>query len=167
MALEGTIYITISDERGSGGGGATPKPTPEPKKVEEQAQQETDNNVLGEYARVQFYNFMTSQAKQFVNYTIGNIGNFTGDYNRQRHVQQIVSIGNSLKAIGISVYAGFTAGGVVGGVIAGALAVASQGINFAYSEYSNNFAIKKQNREITELRKLVGLDSLTNGSRQI
>ena len=166
MALDGTIYITITDERGSGGGGATPKPTPTPKDVEKQAQENSDNNsALGEYARVSFYNFVNAQAQQFVNYAIGNIGNFTGDYNKQRQVQQMVTVGNTLKSIGMSVAAGVTMGGAVGGIIAGAIAVTTQAVNFAYSEYSNNFAVAKQNRELTQLRKLTGLDSLTNGSR--
>ena len=96
-------------------------------------------------------------AIQFANWSISNIGNFTGDKSQQSRVQSIVNM-NMKVAGGIGAY-------VVGGIWGAIAYVGMQTFNFGLNEYSNSVNIKKQNYEINQLRKISGLDVLTNGGR--
>lgn len=153
---EGKIYITISDTRG---GGKTPTPK-EPK-------EEKEKNLLGDFLKHKFFNMVEDQAKQMVNYTIGNIGNFTGDYQVQREIETSMRVAN----MGVSLVTAFkvgmtaTGGNILGGVAAVGFMVASQGINIALQEHANKVSNRNQNYNIEQLRNISGLDALTNGGR--
>lgn len=152
---DGKIYIIITDEQS--GGGKKPEKTPEEKK-EERKQKESS------FIKHQFYNFVESQAKQFVGYAINNIGNLTGNYITQNNIQATLNLANTLKGIGLSTLVGAKYGPV--GAAAGlVLSVISTGINYAYADFSYGVQVKQQNRQVKELQKLSGLDALTNGSR--
>ena len=117
------------------------------------------------FAAHQFYHFMQQEATQAVNWSISNIGNFTGDYLKQTNVQQVVSLGSKLVGIGMSVVAGAQAGGLIGALVTGTIAVAGTVINTALENKSNAFQVQKQNYEIEKLKELSGLNTLTNGGR--
>ena len=154
---DGKIYITISDKRlddGGGGGG---------KKPDVKTKDKTD--PLGDFAKHQFFNFIESEAKQMTNYTIQNIGNFTGDYNAQRAVNFGMSAANVIKSIAIGTIAGAKLGGPIGALIGVTITTASQAINFGLQLNSESIEIKKQNRSVEQMRQLSGLDGRTNGSR--
>ena len=158
MSADGRIYITISDTREGevikGTKEVAPKKEKEPKPAKPKLDTETKYSTI---AMHQFIHFMQNEANQMVQYTLGNIGNFTGDYNTQRQIDFAKSAIN----VGGSIVVGAMAGGVVGAILAGA----GQTINFGLQLHSQNFAIKKQNYNISQLRQLSGLDGLTNGSR--
>lgn len=155
---DGKIYITISDKRGEGGGGETPTNDPKEK--------ETKGSILGKYAQHQFFGLIKSEANNLVNYTIGNIGNFTGDYRQQRVAQMSVSMLQKTNNLFMSAYAGATlTGSLAGGVIGLAVAGLSMAVNTGLQTYSEWFANKRQNYEISQLRDISGLDTLTNGGR--
>jgi len=157
---DGKIYITITDEPV---GGTTPKPdTPTPKP---DSNNENKNSLFGDFAKHQFFNFVESQAKQFISYSIGNIGNFTGNYQTQRQIQETLKIGNMAKNIGMAALSGAMTFGLPGALIAGGIAIASTAINLIYEDHSLTVQTKQQNREIAMMRQLSGLDGLTNGSR--
>lgn len=156
---DGKIYITITDEpiqqnvnEVSGGGSNNSLP---------KAKTQDGVGVAGHY----FLNIMESEVKAMVNYSLGNIGNFTGNYITQNNVNSALRIGGKLIGLGTSIAAGAAMGGPVGAVAAGIAYTAGEITNFALQEKSNNFAYKKQNREIDILRQMSGLDTLTNGSR--
>lgn len=151
---DGKIYITITDEP-VGNNGTDTKETKEEKEK---------GSLFGDFAKHQFFNFIESQAKQFMNYSIGNIGNFTGNYQTQRQIQESLRIGNMVKGIGMAMIAGAKFG-LPGALIAGGIAIASQAINLAYEDHALTVQTKQQNREIDMMRKISGLDGLTNGSR--
>lgn len=158
---DGKLYIIITDEE-SGGGGPNPKPTPpRPTPKKQETEQISDNGFF----KHQFYNFIESQAKQFANYALNNIGNFTGNYQSQANLQAGIQLMNQVKGIGMSIAAGAQMGGPYGAIAGAIIGVATTAINYAYSDYSYGVEIKKQNRYTDELRKLSGLDSRTNGSR--
>lgn len=162
-ANDGKLYIIITDES-QGGGGTNPSPVPPrptPQKPQTTAESSGDNGFI----KHQFYNFIENQAKQFVNYAINNIGNFTGNYQSQANLQAGIQLMNQVKGIGMSVAAGAQMGGPYGAIAGAIISVVSTAINYAYSDYSYGVEIKKQNRYTDELRKLSGLDSRTNGSR--
>lgn len=165
---EGKIYITISDTRngGNGGGGETPTPSPTPSTATGTSG-EKEPNLLGDFIKHKFYNMVQEQAKQLVNYSIGNIGNFTGDYQVQREVETGVKVANIGVNLATTFAGGFiaTGGNIVGGIAAVGFMVASQTINFALQETANRVSNRNQNYNIEQLRNISGLDALTNGGR--
>lgn len=159
MANDGKLYIIITDEA-QGGGGPNPKPVP-PRPTDEEKQKEQQYNFITH----QFYNFIDGQAKQFVNYAINNIGNFTGNYQTQANVQTAMNLGKQMLGILSATAVGAAQGGAVGAIAGFLISAGSTVINYAYGDYSYGIEVKKQNRNTEELRKLSGLDSRTNGSR--
>lgn len=156
---DGKIYITISDTRNGSGSGVSP----DAPSIEKQSQDK--DSVLAKYAQHRFFNFVEGQAKQFVNYSVSNIGNFTGSYQTQRDIQAMMSGASFLINLGTSIFAGLKMGGVPGAVIAGSIAVGSKLIDFGYQEYSEQFQNRKVNRNIDMMRRRLGLEGLTDGSR--
>lgn len=157
MSADGKIYITISDTRESETVKGTDKSAP---KKEKKPQEEKNNDFI----KHQLFNLLESQAKQMVQYSIGNIGNFTGDYNAQRQVNFTMSAISVVSNIGMGAFAGAKYG-PWGAVVGAAVVAVSQGVNFGLQLHSQNLEINKQNYNIQQLRKLSGLDGLTNGSR--
>lgn len=157
---DGKIYITISDTR-KGGSGDIPSPEAEEKKKKEK------ENPLAKFAQHKFFNFIESQTKQAVNYTINNIGNFTGDYVKQQHIQDTMNIANSLISIGSAAAAGLTysGGSIYGALIGAGIAVISQGINYGQQYAAGYQENARQNRDVAQLRTRAGLNSTNNGSR--
>ena len=157
MSADGKIYITISDTRTGevlGGGNTTIPSTKKPKE-----------NIANDFFKHQFFNFIENEAKQMANYSLSNIGNFTGDYNAQRQVNFARSAINVATGLVTSAYMGFAVGGPIGTLIGDGISAASQVINFGLQLNSESIEIKKQNYNIQQLRQLSGLDGLTNGSR--
>lgn len=144
---DGKIYITISDKRSRDTAPESPVKTTTTDKKQD------NNSWLAHKAM----NFLEGQVKQFINYSIGNIGNFTGDYRTQQNISQCVSLGKQLGSIGLT---GLLLGPEVMGI-----ALAGTIINTGYQTFSSYVSNQKQNREIEHLRELSGLSGLTNGSR--
>lgn len=124
----------------------------------------TEQNNNASLIRHQFYNFVESQAKSIANYTLANIGNFTGDFNVQREVNNNLQIIGILGNIATATILGAKYGPV--GALSGfVIATASTAVNFGLQERSNMFANKQMNHDIGMLREISGLDNLTNGGR--
>lgn len=159
MSADGKIYIYITDELLENRIKGTKEAAPENKTKTNQKE------LFNDYVKHEFFNFIKSEANQMANYTLGNIGNFTGDYNAQRQVNFIMSANNVISNIASSALVGAKIGGGYGALIGAGVAVASQVVNFGFNLYSQNLEIRKQNYSIGQLRQLSGLDTLTNGSR--
>lgn len=160
MANDGKIYITISDSRFGRN------------KAEADEQQNLDNekdkkdNTLQKFLQHKFFNVIQSQAKQAVNYTVSNIGNFTGNYQTQRDVQQSLEILNWVTGTATAAYTvAKSGGGWVGALVTVAVSAGSGLISAGYREYSEQFQNKKTNRNIEMMRNRLGLQGLTDGSR--
>lgn len=160
---DGKIYITITDEPVSSR--ATSANISGAQQPDKKSENDNKNSLFGDFAKHQFFNFVESQAKQFISYSIGNIGNFTGNYQTQRQIQETLKIGNMAKNIGMATLSGAMTFGLPGALIAGGIAIASTAINLAYENHVLDVQTKQQNREIAMMRKISGLDGLTNGSR--
>ena len=161
---DGKIYITISDTRGGSGAGVSNEADTGV------AESKQGGSKLGNFIWHRFYNTVESQAKQYINYTIGNIGNFTGSYSAQRDAEEGLRITNLLVSTVSSSITAFVAfgGGPQGGVaaaIAATISIGSEAINFAYREKSESFQNRKTNRNIELMRRRLGLEGLTDGSR--
>lgn len=105
----------------------------------------------------QFQNAMVSNAKTAVRYTLGNIGNFTGDYTSQMVVDVMQFVGGRATNL-------ITAG-IAGGIYAAGAVAASYLVSYATSMVSQYIDNKHTNYQLEQMRKASGLDSLTNGSR--
>ena len=154
--MDGKIYIYLTDKKIDGG-----QPNSEPEKPEKE---KTISPTI-QFLQHEMFHFAKQQATQMFNYTIENIGNFTGNYQQQRDIQATLSAANTLSNIAIT---GITVGLTINpfaGVIASAVAATSLAINYGRQERLNNFMVKRQNREIEIMRDISGLNSLTNGGR--
>lgn len=159
---DGKIYITISDKRFGRNEPDTPTLT-----TPGQADKEKDKgNPLADYAKHQFFSLIKSQATQAVNYTISNIGNFTGNYVSQMHTQDSVNLLNTLINYGTSAYAGFKmTGSPIGALVAVGIQAIGSGITKVEELYAGYVQNARQNYAIAQLRTRAGLNSNNNGSR--
>jgi len=155
---DGKIYITISDQRVGGGGGPGPAVPETPK--------EDKTKSLGDYAKHAFFNIIQDTAKKAVNNSINQIGNYTGDYYAQRQVQISIGALEKIGNLGMSFFAGTTITGTMAGGIVGLIATgAMMGVNYGLEEFNNRVAIARNNREISYLKDVSGLNTLKDGSR--
>lgn len=153
----GKIYITISNQLESKDGGVQNPSDNEAQNPGSKASEKGEKDSLTTTVSYLFFQTVANSAKQAAEYAKSNIGNFTGDYQTQRNIN------NSLQAIstiGSLVMAGATAG--VPGLV---IASASMATSFTLQEISADLTYKKQNRQIDMLRELSGMDALTNGGR--
>lgn len=154
------LYITISDERSSG------TPTKETQQGGVGASRETKkNHELSKYIGHEFYHLVKNQAVRFVNFSIGNVGNFKGDYISQRKINQVKSAVSSLVSIGVATYHGAQIGGVVGGAVGFAFGTAVMVAESVYRDIETQNEFSKTNYNIEQIRTRSGLDSLRDGSR--
>ena len=165
---DGKIYITISDNRGANN---------EVETANAEARGGSSNQgktALGLMAFNKFVDFAQGQANQYANFTIGNIGNFTGSYSAQKDMEATMRAINFVSNLGISTIGTFvqftamTGNPVVGGVAAAinaTLQIGTSLINFGYQEKVEQFNMRRTNRNIALMRERLGLEGLTNGSR--
>lgn len=153
---DGKIYITISDSRT----GEVIKDT----NISVAKKEDKEEKLFRDYVKHEFFNLIEKEARQMVNYSLGNIGNFTGDYNAQRAVNFGLSTTSVIRSIGMGALVGAKYG-PWGAVIGAGVVAASQVVNFGFQLHSQNLEIRKQNYNVRQLRQLSGLDGLTNGSR--
>ena len=156
---DGKIYITISDTRGGSGAGVSNEADKAVRETKEKS------STLGAFAQHSFFNFIEGQAKQFVNYSINNIGNFTGNYQAQEDAQNVMKGISFVANLGTAIYTGAKAGGIWGAAIAGTISIGGSLINWAYQEHTEKFQNRKINRNIDMMRRRLGLEGLTDGSR--
>ncbi len=157
MNEDGKIYITISDTRGSGG--------PENPKPEKEIEKKSDWDVFKDWASQKLINEGKYLVSQAINTTVNNIGNFTGDFQAQRDIQNLMSIMSDAASIGGSVAGGFIVAGVPGAIVSGVVVVGNAIINKAINYQLSELERKRQNYSIDILRQRAGLNQLYDGSR--
>lgn len=159
MANDGKLYIIISDKRDDdGNGGNTPADT-----TPKESNKKSSQSIITH----QFYNFIIGQAKQFVNYNIQNVGNFTGDYISQRKVNEAVQGLNITMNIGGAFVSGtmMSGGNPIVGAAFAAIATAGIAVNAGYQSYTQRFETARANYNIEQLRRKSGLNVYLDGSR--
>lgn len=161
---DGKLYIVITDEPVINKTETIHMTESQKEKTIQRVTEEREKQIYT-FATHQFYNFMQQTATEMVNWSISNIGNFTGNYVKQENIQKTVNLGSKLIGIGSAVVAGAQMAGPIGALVAGTIAVAGTGINIALQDRANEFQTQRQNREIAQLRELSGLNPLTNGGR--
>ena len=159
MASNGKIYITISDERGKGG---------RPQGASGSGGGESagkGKEALSSYITHQVFDSLKSTAIQAVNFSVNNIGNFTGDYVAQRNIQ--AGLGNAMKGIGYFTTAkvGMSVAGPWGAVVAVAVKGIGDMVSFGLQEKAQYTQNRRTNYQISEIRELSGLNTLIDGSR--
>lgn len=156
MANDGKIYITISDTRGGKGAGVSNDSDKKSDKKE---------NTALKFARHKFFNFVENEARTIANYSISNIGNFTGDYMAQYEIQASIEMISFAVDLGMAAATGAKIGGGIGAAVAVGVELTAKGISKALSINSEIFEYKKINRNIDIMRERLGLEGLTNGGR--
>lgn len=161
MANDGKIYITISDKRfGKNKAEADEQQNQQDKKKDKK------NNPLADYAKHQFFSLVKQQAVQAANYAISNIGNFTGNYVSQMHVEDSKRVLDAFVGYGMSFIAGTQmTGSPIGGAVAVGISVVGQTIGTIEQLYAGYVDNARTNRAIAQLRTRAGLNITNNGSR--
>lgn len=162
MAENNKLYITITDKRGDGGSGI---PTPSPSDSSSAKKEQDEDSALKRYAEHEVFHLVKGTAMKAVNYSISNIGNFTGDYITQKNVDYAKGIVSNMMSVGNATATGAAAGGVVGAVIGFVVGVSSIAIGSVFEEMSNRAENTKNNFNIEMLRERVGLNTIYDGSR--
>lgn len=158
----GTTQVSSSPQSagGVGGGQSAVQQMPggqsqqQPSVTDQSNQQISRADVFGTAV---FANIMIAEARKFLNYSISNYGNMTGDYSGQANINSLLSAASQLGTIG----AGFLYGGPVGGIIATA-GVVSNGI---YRTVEFERGQDRLKNEIDYLRDRAGAPPLSQGSR--
>lgn len=166
---DGKLYIIITDQPVVNSTQTITEnttTTEEPQKNKQiKTTQTKENSNTYNFAAHQFYNLVTQTATEIVNWSISNIGNFSGDYIKQANVQKAIGLTSKILGIGMAAFHGGMAGGPIGALVAGTVALVGTGVSIALEDRANSFQVQKQNREIAQLRELSGLNPLTNGGR--
>lgn len=159
MTNDGKIYITISDRRF----GKNVAEADAQNKSDKEKQDK--DSKFGSWVEHQFFGLIKQQVMQNINFTVNNIGNFTGDYQAQRDAQLGLSLLNEAIGLGTSIYAGAKIGGVPGALIA----IGVYGVNKTISTMQQYELINlqtKQNRfQVEILKERSGLNSYKDWSR--
>lgn len=158
MAGSGKLYITISDERG-GGGGSTPIPKPS------DGSKKDNGDILGRYVEHEMFHLAKAQVTKAVNFAIGNVGNFTGDYITQNKINNMRSSLSGFMNIGMATIAGAKVGGWVGALVGFTIGTISEVSSGVYDTIAKSNENAKTNYEIAQLRDRAGLNTLLDGSR--
>lgn len=156
------LYITITDKRGEGGGGTIPTPTPT--STSSVKDDEKNDSLLRRYAEHEMFHLVKGTTVKAVNYSISNIGNFTGDYIEQKQINEIKGVVSKLTTIGVSTLAGAKYG-IVGAAVGFAVGVGSVFVDYIFDDMSNRNSIARNNLNIRMLRDRVGLNTIYDGSR--
>lgn len=159
MSEEGKIYIVVTDKLPNGSS-STPIST-----VKTVKKEKSEDEILMHYARSKIIGEVKTLSTQAVNYQLSNIGNFTGNYMLQNHVNSAVSALKEMGDIALTMISGMAIGGPLGAVIGGSLSIINKGISNIFSINSAMIANKKTNYEIEQLRIRSGLDPRYNDSR--
>ena len=160
---DGKIYITISDSRGGSGAGVSSD-------ADGASAGNKKEKSIGKFVQKRFFDLVESEAKQVVNFSIGNIGDFYGNYQTQNDIQSAMRGVNFIINLATSAGGAFvTFGGGVQGAIAAAVAVAattiSTGVNLGMEIQKDKFNNRRINKNIEIMRQRIGLEGLTDGSR--
>ena len=156
---DGKIYIMISNRRLGAGGQQPGSPN--------QLPAEKSDNLVLRYAGHEFMHMIRTNAVKAVNYTMQNYGNFTGDYQTQRQLEDAKNMANGIVGYGMAFATGLGASGgnIAGGLVAvGAKAALDIG-NIVGNQISIQMSLNAQNYSISQLRQLSGLNTLKDGSR--
>lgn len=167
---DGKIYITISDTRGGSNGGEQLNSSSNPSSVVQTAQSKKGTSDITKILALKAFDTAIGIANQAASYSIGNIGNFTGNYQQQRDIQSNLTIVNTVVGYGETAVSGFMmgGGGISGAIVAAVMVTAKAGTDLfnkfleIQADQINN---RKINRNIEFMRNRLGLEGLTNGSR--
>lgn len=153
MNSDGKIYIIVTDKLPTGSGNNVVN------------QKENNDDLINHWAKDRLIDTTKSIIKSSVNYSLTNIGNFTGDYITQTKINNTIHNLNVLKGIGLGAIAGFKYGGAVGAVIGASLSVINSGVSSVEMIHSNRVQNRKTNYDIEQLRNRAGLNTLLDWSR--
>lgn len=167
---DGKIYITISDSRGGSGNGLEPVATPEKLK------EPNENNAgveLSRYLMHRMLNYTEQQLVSFANEAISSIGDFTGNYILQGHINTAKQALNHLVSDVNRIGSAATIGAQYGGGYGAAIAAAAEAVRIGFEstvgqiKYDIKEALRynalKYQSEQERIR--LGLGSINNGSR--
>lgn len=151
---DGRIYITISDTRENNAVGTQNSSVSSNNTSKEKI---TPEEALRIENLHRLEHSLVNNAQQIAMYSIGNIGNFTGNYQAQREVNTALNLGKKVAHLGMAM--------ATGNPVIIATTLLADVVNIGLQEYSSYVENKKINYSIDRLRDISGLNTLKNGSR--
>lgn len=161
MNGDGKIYIIVTDKPQ---GGVTPMQTTTGSGSGTRKDKD-GKDLFTHWAMDKILNTAKQVATSSIMYSINNIGNFTGNYQRQATIQESVAVVRGMMSVGLAGLAGLQVGGPVGAVIGASMALINKTVSYAQDEYSRYIQQKKTDYAIAQLRDRSGLNRYTDGSR--
>jgi len=152
------LYIIISDKPLGGGNG----PGTGNKKTKDPSE---NTNLLGQYIFHETIHLVKENVTKMVNTGISQIGNLTGDYITQQHIQNAISIGTKTLSSTMAVAAATAKFGVPGMIVSAATLAIGSGISLGLQTKIDRIRNNQQNNNINQIRIRAGLDDLYNGGR--
>lgn len=126
------------------------------REIQEQSSKSSELST-GKIASLSIFGTMAlQQGKRIANYAVSNIGNFSGDYVSQRHLQQSLDLLGNV--------AGIVVGGLALGPAGAIVAAVGVGVNYGLEAISIAQTIKKDNYESAYLKERGG-NVYNDGSR--
>jgi hypothetical protein len=156
----GTTQASSNPQSAGGVGGGESSAQQVPTAQQSGSTSEQGNNQISRadmFGTAVFANIMIAEARKFLNYSISNYGNMSGDYSGQANINSLLSVAGQIGGIG----AAFLFGGPVGGIIATAGVVSNnvyRGVDFERGQ-------DRLRNEIDYLRDRAGAPALGQGSR--
>ena len=159
MSNDGKIYIYITDKAPNDSKGGVINNSGN------KAEKKNENDLFSHWARNRLINTTRSLISNCVDYSLSNVGNFTGDYITQAKINDTLSNINALSSIGMSALSGFAVGGFAGAIMGATLGAINTGVSSALNIKTQMVANSKTNYEIARLRERAGLNTLLDGGR--
>ena len=159
MTNDGKIYIVITDKAPAETGGSVSSSN------KTSSNNEKQDTLFNHWTRNQILSTVKNAGKQAINYSLSNIGNFTGNYMTQTHVNEALNNIGGLMNIGGNALAGFNIAGPIGALVGASLSVINQSVSSILSINTRMIENNKINYEIEQLRMRAGLNGLYDGSR--
>ena len=169
---DGKIYITISDKRLDSGTGTSSVSSGRgssgssggSRSIAGSSDDKDFYELLGRYAEHQLFHSFKSLVTQSVNFSLNNIGNFTGDYITQRQVNVLRQAASGVVSVGLSTIAGARFG-PAGALVGFGVGMTSLVAGTIFEHKATQVEVAKTNYSIAQLRDRVGLNTIYEGSR--
>lgn len=161
MTNDGKIYIIVTDKIPSENQASINN-----NQIVNNTPTKQSGNLLKHWAQNNMIDLVKSTVNKAIMYQLSNVGNFTGNYMAQTHINNALSNLSSLTSIGTSALSGFlVTGSPIGALMGASLSLINSSVNGALNMNTLMIQNRQTNYEIAQLRDRAGLNSLKDNSR--
>lgn len=162
MTSDGKIYIVITDKAPNQSQASISN-----NQIVNNTPVKQNDSLISHWAKNNMIDLVKSISNKAIMYELSNIGNFTGNYIEQTHINNAMSNLSAIGSIGTGALSGFlaTGGNPLGALMGASLSLINTGVGGLLNMNSLMVQNKHTNYEIAQLRDRAGLNTLKDGSR--